>query len=447
MNALDRSRRPARGTMRPFALPLFLRRRLPNGLELLLAPRPDGEPLARLALLSRGGAGEGAPPGAASLAASLLDEGTARRSGPDLAATVERLGGSLGSGADWNAVSVSAAILAEHLDETLALVAEVAQSATLPEAEVERLRQQTLAELLRRRDQPAARAEEAFLRLLYGDSPYGYPLLGTPESVATLERRTLGEFAARCLAPARSALVLAGRFDADAATRRLEAEFGSWTATAPAPAVPPVPGGRPRRILIVDRPGAAQTELRLGHVGVPRRHPDRTALAVANGVLGGKFTSRINLNLRERLGLTYGASSRFADRLGSGPFVIATAVATSGTGQAVAETLAEVARLRDEPAGADEISETIDYLIGVFPYPEQATGDLAQRLEELAVFELADDYFPRYLADLAAVDGDTVQRVARAHLRPDEMSIVAVGAAAEIAPQLEGFGPVEVAEA
>ena len=175
---------------------------------------------------------------------------------------------------------------------------------------------------------------------------------------------------------------------------------GAWPEGQPEIRPAPLPG---LRIVVVDRPGAAQAELRLGHASVPRAHPDFTTLSVLNTLLGGKFTSRINLNLRERHGYTYGAASRFSGRLGPGPFVVGAAVATESTGAAAREVLSELRRIQDEPVSEVEMEETRSYMLGVFPYTVQSIADLAKRLADLAVYGLPDDYYDRYLRALGSL--------------------------------------------
>jgi zinc protease len=198
------------------------------------------------------------------------------------------------------------------------------------------------------------------------------------------------------------------------------------------------------RVHLVDRPGAAQTELIVGHVGVPRAHPDFLALAVLNSILGGKFTSRINLNLRERHGYTYGATSRFDGRQEAGPFSVNAAVATPAAGAAAAEVVAELARIRDQPVSPAELADSRNYLVGVFPYTLQTVSGLARLLGRLVVYGLPDDYWERYPEAVQAVSRERVQEVAQRHLRPDALAIVAVGPAGDLAPQFERWAPVEV---
>lgn len=443
---LDRTRPPGAAPPLPFRFPPFLHRRLLPGLDLYAAHVPRAPMVSVELILPRGGQSD--PPGArglASLTADLLDEGTERRSGPELADWVERLGGSLSASADWDASYLACTLLAEHLPQALALLAEVALAPSFPEAEVERLRKRRLAELMRRRSSPAALAEERFARALYDGGPYGYPMIGEEGDLRRLDRGAAARFYQDALYRGGATLIASGDLDPAALAGTVSELLAAWPAE---PALAPVgielraAGGI--AVHVVDRPQAAQTELRLGHPGPPRNHPDRVPLSVMNSLLGGKFISRINLNLREKHGYTYGAHSSFANRLGPGPFQVSAAVATESAGAAVAETLGELRRLQGEPPAAAELADAVQYLEGVFPYTLQTVESVAQRLSQLAVFGLADDYFDRYFVELREVTPETVREVAARHLCPDTSAVVAVGPAATLVPQLERFGPVAV---
>ncbi|MCB1008104.1 MAG: insulinase family protein [Acidobacteria bacterium] len=445
---IDRTRPPQSGEPRTTGFPAFERTRLANGLELLLLPRA-GVPRVEIALVLPAG-GDRNPlelPGLASLTASLVDEGTDRRPGPRIAAEVERLGAGLSTRADWNAAELEVDLLSKDFDTGLELLAELAREPVFPEEEIERLRRLALTELLRRRDRPAILAEEALARALYRGTPYAELLLGSEGSLARLDRTSIAEFHAEHFRPLGAALVAVGPFEPAAATEKVHSLFGDWPSTAPPEPPrrePPPDSGR--RVIVVDRPKAAQTELRLGHVGIPRDHPDRNRLFLVNAALGGKFTSRINLNLRERHGYTYGASSRFVDRRGPGPFVVSTAVATPVAGAAAREVLVELERIRAAPLAEEELEETRSYLLGVFPYTLQTAKGLLGRLEDLAVYGLPNDHYERTLDELASSRADELLEVTRRHIRPEALVVVAVGPAAELEPQLSPLGPVEVLE-
>jgi zinc protease len=443
--ALDRTLPPAPGALRPFDFPGFLHVELPGGLAVFAARHGD-VPLVSLELVTPAG-GQHDPPGRhglSTLTAGLIDEGTARGGALEIAARVERLGGYLASGADWDSSYLAAGVLSRNLPAALELLAEVATSPTFPPEELERLRRQRLAELLRRRHDPAILADERVTEEIFRGTVYGRSLLGDEDSVAAIARDDVVAYYRRHYGLHDAALVAVGDLDPEALVAAAERIFGGG-----GPPAPPPPEVRPAplpgvAVHVVDRPGAAQTELRLGHAGVPRRHPDYSPLVVLNTLLGGQFTSRININLRERHGYTYGAHSRFVGRQGPGPFLVSAAVATEATGAAAREVLGELARLREEPVEPVELAETRDYLIGVFPYTVQTIGDLAKRLEMLATYDLPDDYFERYIERVRAVTVEEVQRLARRHLHPDRIAVVAVGPAETLEPQLAGLGPVTV---
>jgi zinc protease len=450
VSATDRSSAPAGGAPAPFRFPSFRRERLSTGLELLTLPRP-GSPIVEIGLVLPAG-GERVPagrPGLAALTAALADEGTTRRSGLELALELERLGASLSSGADWDKSTVDLSVLEPDLPVALERLAEVVREPSFPDSEVERIRAQWLADLDRRADQPGRLADEAVQALLYAGSRYEHPLHGEPGSLREVHREEIREFHAETWRwGAGAAFVAGGAIDPDRLRSAIESLFG---------APPPPPGAAPRvepdalrftgggrRLRVVDLPHAAQAELRVGGIGVPRSHPDRPGLSVLNGVLGGKFTSRLNLNLRERRGITYGVSSRFVDRRGPGPFLVSTAVATESTGEAVREILAELDRLRQERVSAAELEETRDYLTGVFPYTLQTVGGVLARLVELAVHGLADDEFASWLRQVRETDAERLLELARRHLPAGDLAIVAVGPAASLVPQLEPFGELEI---
>jgi zinc protease len=442
---VDRTAPPPPGEIRPFRFPPFLRARLPNGLAVSAARLP-GVPLASLELVAPGG-GQFDPrgqEGIAALAAALLDEGTARRSSMEIAAAAERLGGYVTTGADWDVGFLATGLLAGYRASGLELLAEIVSSPTFPDAEVERLRRQRLAEILRRRQDPGALADDRFSREVFRGTVYAHPLIGEEESLGRLGRDALRSFYQDHYSLAGSALIAVGDFDPEDLLREAERVFAGPLGT-----VPVQPEIRPARssgisVHLVDRPGAAQTELRVGHLGVSRTDPDYIPLAVLNTLLGGKFTSRINLNLRERHGYTYGATSRFVARMGPGPFLVNAAVATESSGASAREVLHELRIIRETLVEPEELEETQSYMRGVFPYTVQTIGDLAKRLETLTLFDFPDDYYMRYLERIAEVTREEVQEMARRHLDPERAVVVAVGPAEVLEPQFEGVGPVTV---
>lgn len=449
---VDRTRPPAPGPVEPYTFPSFTRTRLAGGLEVITAPT-GRDPLVRMEIFFPAG-GQHDPKGRAGLATlvgGLLDEGTEERGVLEIASEIERLGGRLETGADWNIGAASIRMLDEYLGDGLRLLEEVAFRPAFPEDEVERSRRHRLTDLMRRLDQPGALANDQFQAALYGETPYGHPLLGRPEDVRAIGREEVVAFYERHYVPASAVLLAVGSFEPERLVAAAERAFGERLA-APGPgAAPPAPeivapAADGVRVRIVDRPSAVQTELRVGHVGVPRNHPDWTALGVLNTLFGGKFTSRINLNLRERHGFTYGASSRFTPRLGPGPFLVNAAVENPSAGAATREVLAELERIRREPVTEEELRDTRNYLLGAFPYTLQTLDGILAYLETMVVYGLPDDHYDpeRYFERMEAVTREEILRVAREHLRPEEATVVVVGPAEDLAPQMEGLGAVEV---
>jgi len=444
---VDRTIPPPPGPLRPFRFPPFLRTRLPNGLT-VLATRMSGVPLVSMELVVPTAGGQHDPngrEGLATLTAGLIDEGTVRRDSMEIAASVERLGGFLTTGADWDVGYLAAGLLAGNRAQGLELLAEILASPTFPEAEVERLRRQRLAEILRRGHDPSALADERLNRVIYAGTVYAGSLIGTEGSVPVIDRESVLDFYRRHYLLNGSALIAVGDLDPEDLLREAEAAFEAVAETK-APTPPPI---RPTplggiEVHIVDRPGSAQTELRLGHRGVERMHPDYVPLLVLNMILGGKFTSRINMNLRERNRYTYGATSRFVGRLGPGPFLVGAAVETESAGAAAREVLFELRRIRQELVEPGELEEARSYMQGVFPYTVQTIGDLAKRLEALAVYSLPDDYFDTYLRRLDEVRREDVLAVAQRHLDPERIAVVAVGPAEELEPQFAAVGEIKV---
>ncbi len=443
----DRSRPPEPGRPSGFEFPAFRQRRLDNGLQILAARSPR-VPLTSLQILIPAGGQYDTLDlsGLASLHGSLLDEGTERRTSLEIARLVEGLGGSAGSGAGWNMAFVEVVTLARHLDSGRELLAEMVRSPGFPRDEIDRLRQQLEAEMLRRKGDPSALAGRFFAAAVYRGTVYGQPLIGTEEGLGRLDREALLSFYRGHVGPGGSTVIAVGDLDPEAEIGRIESAFGDWRPEASQPVLPVIepPQVEHTEVHVVDRPGAAQIQLQLGHASVPRAHPDFPRILLLNAIFGGKFTSRINLNLREKHGFTYGAHSFFTRRQGPGPFAVTVAVATDVAGAAVEQLLLEMRRIREQPVSRDELAETQDYLVGVFPYTLQTIGDLAKRLEAIAVFDLPLDYFDSYPATLYDVSCDDLLETARRHLHPDRLVIVAVGPAETLVPQLEGFGPVTV---
>jgi len=443
---------PEPASIRPFEIPAVERAELSNGLT-VYAVRQGAVPIATVDVVVDAAAVRepAASAGIAHLAMHALEAGGAGRTGAELAWAFEKQGVELGIVTGWDDAHLVATASKHRLDATVALLRDVVCQPAFDGGEVERFRGEQLAAILQRRQEPRAMANDVIARLLYGDDvAYGRHPVGRRAAIEPLGREETAAHHARWFTPRHIALVLAGDIDPVRVVRLAESHFGEWPdrgqrAEVDWPASSPARPG----IHIVDRPGSVQSEIRVGQIGVDRLHPDYFALRVMNTLFGGAFTSRLNLNLREKHGFTYGVRSGFAFRRAPGPFTIQTAVATDVTARAVEEILAETARLRADGAGDEETRNARDYLAGVMPLELQTSRQLAARMTELFTYGLSPDHFAGYRDGLAAVSPDDVGRVAREQISPESFVIAVVGDAAQIRGPLEALdaGAVTVHEA
>lgn len=400
-----------------------------------------------LALLS-GAASEGPDEaGVASLTADMLDEGTGSRDALEIAEQLELLGADLGTGAGWDASFVSLHVAASRLDSALTIMADVVLHPSFPEGELARKRNERLTAFLQGRDVPAVLVSTALAAELYPERHrYHRRVGGTAASVERITRDDLLRFYRREYSPANAALVVAGDVTAEALRPALEAAFGGWRGPrVERPALPPAPQVERTRIVLVDRPGSEQSEIRVARVGPPRTTADYVRFEVLNTLLGGSFSSRLNANLREAHGYTYGAGSVFDWRAGPGPVLAGAAVQTAATDSSVTEFLRELRRIRDETPPADEVEKAERYVALSFPGQFETTRDLAERMLELVVYGLPPDFYDTFVRHVLEVTPAEVQAAARAALDPDASLIVVVGDAARVSPGLAklGFGPLE----
>ncbi|MEX2184042.1 MAG: pitrilysin family protein [Chloroflexota bacterium] len=436
--------RPEPGTPRPYEFPRVTETRLTNGLTIVVADMP-GRPLVSASVVLPGGAADDQPTaaGSAVLAARALTEGTERYDAVALIEASERLGASMHAEAGWDATTVGVEVPASRLDPALELLAEVLLRPTFPTEEVDRLRDERLNDILQAQADPRRRAEETYIGTVFAaESPYHRPAGGTRATVEGLTDADLRASYQRAMDPSRATLVVAGDLggqDVVAIAGRL---LGPWT--APAGGAPAAPGpivdtaaSAVRVVRVVHRPGSVQTEIRIGHVGLPRRIPDFHAVSVMSSILGGLFNSRLNMQLREAKGYTYGASAGFDLRRGAGPFTARAAVNTEVTVPAILDTIAELERMRAAPVTDSELAAARDFLVGVFPLRFETAGAVVGALTGLAVHGLPVQELIDYRSHIEAVDAEAVAAAAQAHLHVERAAIVLVGDVDAFGPALE----------
>jgi zinc protease len=445
-SAESRALRPTPEPPREYHFPRFERRHLENGLRLVVAPVTK-LPLVTVAVLFDAGAvcDPIGREGTAQLVAKLMVEGTETSDGGELTERFERLGASIDAQADWDAAAVTMTTVTEHLSEAFDLLGEVLRTPAFRAREVERLKGERLAELLQLRAEPGALADELFSRFVYTPSSrYARPDGGDEHTVESIERENIQNFYESRYLPGGATVIVAGDVSVDAAEQLVRRALGDWKSGVPLRVVgDDLPARRERQVHIIAKSDAPQSELRIGHVGIPRKHPDFFPVNVMNAVLGGLFNSRINLNLREVHGYTYGAFSGFSWRRQAGPFTVSTAVKSDVTDAAAREVLIEIDRIRAQPITADELSLATSYLDGVFPIRFETTSAIAAALSVLVLHDLPEDYYDQYRERIRSITADQILSAARKYLHPDELQMVIVGDPATIAEPLAklGFGP------
>ena len=448
MSAVDRSRLPLPGPEPGFTFPVADTQRLGNGLSLATVTRA-GVPMVSLALVLPAGsaADPDALPGLASTTADMLDEGSGDLSAIQVQEALARIGTELDTETGHDSVVLSLSLLDRFVPEGLRMLADIAVRPRLGAADFERVRTLRVNRIRQLRDVPGANAEAVFARAIYGPHPYGHLSIGSSGSLAAMGDADVAAFHRRRYDPSAATLIAVGAFDGAAFARQAEDAFGSWPQRTETRPLAGVSAGEPadvtpaRRLLIVDRPGAAQTELRIGHVGAPRKTGDFHALVLLNAVLGGHFSSRLNLNLRERKGYTYGVRSVMDFRRMPGPFSVQTSVQTDATADAVAEVMAE---LRDiggsRPASEGERGLSIATLTKGYPRNFETAGQVARGLAQLAIYDLPHDTFDVFVPSIRALAADDVTRAAHEYIHPDRAVVVAVGDGSRIRGALESAG-------
>jgi predicted Zn-dependent peptidase len=433
----------------PLRLPQIQKQKLSNGLPVWIVELHK-VPVAQVNLVSFSGTANDPPGkfGLASLTAAMLEEGAGGRAALELADAIDYLGADLGATVSSDASAVRLHVPVARLADALPLMADVALRPTFPKDELERLRQQRLTSVLQSRDDPATIASLAFSRVLYGRAHrYGTAQMGTAETIKSFTVDDVRGFYAAMFRPDNATLLAVGDVNPSALLPMLEKHFGGWkpAGSAAAEKLPAVEPPATRQIFLVDKPGAPQSQIRIGSIGVPRSTPDYFPLTVMNTILGGSFTSRLNNNLREVHGYSYGAGSGFDMRLGAGPFSASAGVQTDKTSEALKEFFNELNGIL-KPVPPEELARAKNYVSLRYPNGFETTGDISRRLEDALVYHLPDDYFSKYVQNIQAVTAADVQRVAEKYIHPDRVAVVIVGDLKTIEPGVRALnlGPAKV---
>jgi predicted Zn-dependent peptidase len=439
----DRSKLPTPGPAPALKLPTIQKRQLSNGLPVWVVELHE-VPVVQVNLLVTSGSADdpSGKYGVASMTADMLENGAGSRSALDIADAVDFLGASLETTSGSDSTAVRLHVPLGRLTDALPIMADVALRPTFPKDELERLRQDRLTSILQAREDPASIVGLAFARTVFGPAHrFGTAIMGTAETIKAMTVDDLRAFYNSRYRPDNATVLVVGDVTPDKVLPLLETQFGKWKpqgTAAPHITQPPTRPEGAREVFLVDKPGAPQSQIRIGWVGVPRSTPDYFPLIVMNTVLGGSFSSRLNSNLREAHGYTYGASSVFDMRVAAGPFYAAAGVQTDKTAEALKEFFNELNRILEVIPG-DELTRAKNYLALRFPGRFETTGDISTNLENLVVYHLPDDYFAKYVPNTLAVTAAEAQRVARAYIHADRLAVVVVGDLKSIEPGIRAL--------
>lgn len=444
-----RSTPPSPAAPRPYDFPDVERVVLPNRLRLLIARHP-GAPLVAVRAVVRAGADRDPSDhlGLATMTADLLDEGAGKRSSVQIAEDLGQLGTRIQTYASHDSSGIALDVLERNLAAAMPIFADVLMHPAFDASEVDRRRNDRMTSLLQRRDRATSLATMQFNRIAARGSAYANPEEGIESTVANIDRNDIRRFYSSVYVPNNTSLIIAGDVDPQRVRALVDQYFAGWKRGGDLATAGAKTAMQDRSVVyLVDRPAAVQSEVRVGHAGVARNTEDYFPLLTMNSLLGGIFTSRLNLNLREKHGYTYGVRSAFEFARDVSPFVVSTAVRNAVTSDAVREILSELNRVRSRDVSDAELAVAKNYMMGVFPATVQTAGALANRLVEMEIFGLPEDYFEHYRERIAAVTKEDVARVAEKYIAPDRATIVIVGKASEVQPALSKLNlPIEIVD-
>lgn len=439
---LDRSKRPGPQKAPVIDLPAIQKATLKSGLAVWLVEQHK-LPIVAFNLVLQSGADRDPidRPGIATMTAEMLDAGTKTMDALQIADKLNFLGASLRVNAGVDGSSATLVTLTKHLENALGIYADVLTNASFPQKEFERIKKQRLTALLQAKDRPPTIANVAFYHIIYGsDHPYGNDASGSEKSINSLTRDDLVKFYENYYRPNNATLVIVGDVKLAEVLPLLEKGFSEWKpGTIPAAQLPPVPAAGTRKVYLIDKPGAPQSEIRIGYPSLARSSPDFFAVQVMNRLLGGQYSSRINMNLRERHGYTYGARSGFVFNKQPGPFSASGGFVSTKTDSSIYELLYEIDRMQKEGVTAEELEFSKKGMAGSFAQTFETPLQIAMALQSIVLYNLPEDYFTKYLQNIDAVKLAEVQKVAKLYLDSSKMAVVVVGDLKEVRKAVEAL--------
>jgi zinc protease len=430
-----------------FKLPKIDKFTLENGLE-VISVKKKKLPILHLTLISNAGSkfDPNEKKGLSYLLTSLLDEGAGNLDAMQIADKIESLGSVLSLFSDQDSIFFSLLTLSENQEASLDIFSGIITSPHLTENDFLREKKKMLAKIIQSRDNPAYLAASIFENLVFGsENPYGLPEIGFERTVEKIENEDIRLFYNTLITPENSKLIVVGNFEKDEITDLLNEKFKNWHSYKPFIFEPPVVTAVPTQFYLVDKKDSPQSEVVLGHISKGRHTPDFFAKALMNAVLGGQFSSRINLNLREDKGYTYGATSSFSYNPHYGYFSAGCAVDSANTGNAITELIKELNGIREQ-IHDKELRFAKSSFTRKYPSLFETYGQIAKNLTNMVIYDLPDDYYDTYINKIKKVELEEVEAAARNNIFPDKLFVLAVGDKKTVLPQLKGISEGNIIE-
>ncbi len=448
MNILDRRIAPINPEPIHATFPETTEHTLSNGLKVMIYEQHD-VPVVHLRLYVRAGSVlDGETPKASSFVFALLQQGTKTRTAKEIADDIEFLGADLNASSSVDFGNLSLTVMSKHVEKGVEILSDVTLNPIFSESEIEFVRQQSLSRLQFSKADATRLSSEAFNRLIYAPHPYGNPSLGTQDALTALTREHILEFYHKYFLANRSFITIAGDVDAESILALLEKYFGAWAAREFEEPSFQLPSRRAQtEVMIVQKEGAVQSVLNIGHLSIARNHDDFIPLYVANTILGGYFGSRLNMNLRETQGFTYGIRSGFDALRLSGDFNISTQVRNEVTGEAISQILFEVERFLQDGVSEKELTVAKRYITGNFVIQNESASSIGIRLANVELYGLPKSYYNTYIDAINAVERQVLLHTVQKHLHPKSFLFVIAGEAKTVRSQVERFGALSIEDA
>lgn len=446
-DVLDRTRPPKPGPPKDVQFPDYFDTTLPNGINVLVIENNKIPAVSvRMVFKDAGSFYDGDKYGLASLTAEMLTKGTAKRSATEIAEEIDFVGGSINAGSDWDGSYISLSVLKKHLSTGIDILSDVAQNPVFADDELARVKEQRLSSILQGKDDAGHLSDKKFNKVVYGELPYSNPAEGTEVTVKDIKREDLADFYKMNYYSGNLIIAFVGNITKEEALKITVEKFSNL----PKDGMNRVNSFKYnetsgiKNVYVINKPGAVQSNLRVGHLGIPRNNPDYIAVTIMNTILGGYFGSRINYNLREKHGFTYGARSYFNPHLYSGDFSVDTDVRNEVTDTSITLILGELNRMISEEVTDEELETVKNYMTGVFPLQLETANAVASRVINLKLYNLPKDYYSKYISAINALTKQDILDAAKKYINPNNITIVVSGDAGAVKDKLAKFGEVLV---